>query len=263
MLDVRSGAASDAGSVRPSNEDSVFAGRRVFVVSDGMGGHAAGEVASGLTVARMAGLDARDDLRPEDIRRELYLSNQDILDSARRNPEQAGMGATVAGLALAWVAGSRHWVVFNAGDCRVYRFAQGALVQLTVDHTEAGELVAAGVLDASDALTHPSRHVVTRALGSDPAPELDLWMLPPTAGESFLLCSDGLFGELADAEIAEVMRLEPIPGRAAETLIGQAVKHGGRDNVSVIVVTHADETAEEAESLDERTVPRQAAGEAS
>ena len=258
MLEVRSGAASDAGSVRPSNEDSVFAGSRVFVVADGMGGHAAGEVASGLTVTGLAGLDGREDLKPEDIRRQLYLANQDILDSAERHPERAGMGATVAGLALAWFAGSRHWVVFNAGDCRVYRFAQGTLVQLTVDHTEVGELVAAGVLDAEDARTHPSRHVVTRALGSDPAPELDVWMLPPTAGETFLLCSDGLCSELTDADIAEVMRLEPVPVRAAEALVDQAVKHGGRDNVSVIVVSHSDEAVEAAADADEQTVPRPA-----
>jgi PPM family protein phosphatase len=263
MLDVRSGSASDAGSVRPSNEDSVFAGSRVFVVADGMGGHAAGEVASGLTVARLAGLDGREDLKPEDIRRELILSNQDILDAARRNPEQYGMGATVAGLALAWFAGSRHWVVFNAGDCRVYRFAQGALIQLTVDHTEVGELVAAGVLDAADALTHPSRHVVTRALGSDPAPELDVWMLPPTAGETFLLCSDGLFGELADADIVEIMREEPVPARAAEVLVDRALERGGRDNVSVIIVTHEDEFARAADAADTQTTPRRPVEEAS
>jgi PPM family protein phosphatase len=263
MLDVRSGSASEAGQVRSSNEDSVFAGSRVFVVADGMGGHAAGEVASGLTVARLAGLDGREELKPEDIRKELYLSNQDILDAARRNPEQHGMGTTVAGLALAFFAGSLHWVVFNAGDCRVYRFAQGVLVQLTVDHTEVGELVTAGVLDAADALTHPGRHVVTRALGSDPAPEPDVWMLPPTAGESFLLCSDGLFGELADAEIAEVMRGEAVPGRAAEALVDLAVKHGGRDNVSVIVVTYTQEPDLAADAVDEQTIPRRAREEAS
>ena len=265
MLDVRSGSASDAGSVRPSNEDSVFAGSRVFVVADGMGGHAAGEVASRLTVDRMAGLDGREDLKPEDVRSQLYLSNQDILDSVRLNPEQAGMGATVAGLALTWFAGSRHWVVFNAGDCRVYRFAQGALVQLTVDHTEAGELVAAGILDVADLATHPSRHVVTRALGSDPAPEPDVWMLPPAAGETFLLCSDGLCAELADADIVEVMRGESVPYRAAEALVGQAVKRGGRDNVSVIIVMHMDEAAAlaDADDDDERTMPRPTSQEAS
>jgi protein phosphatase len=261
VLDVSAGAATDPGAVRQTNEDRVFTGRRVFVVADGMGWHAAGEVASGITVDRLAELDQRDDLTPEDVRAGLLRSNQDILESAHRNPDRAGIGTTVAGLALARYGGSRHWVVFNAGDCRVYRYAHGALVRLTVDHTEAAELVAAGVLDDAAALTHPSRHVVTRALGSNPAPEPDVYLRPPAAGETFLLCSDGLFGELADADIAQVMRCEPVPARAAAALVGLAVARGGRDNVSAVVVVHADPEADDGDA-EERTVPRAATGEA-
>ncbi|MBR7828546.1 serine/threonine-protein phosphatase [Actinospica sp. MGRD01-02] len=255
-LEVSAGAASDPGPVRAVNEDRVFAGRRVFVVADGMGGHAAGEVASAIVTDRLAELDMSEDLRLDDIRTGLFDSNQDILVSAQRNPAQAGMGATVAGLAMAWYGGSRHWVVFNAGDCRVYRYAHGALTQLTVDHTEAAELVAAGLLDAAAAPTHPSRHVVTRSLGSDPAPEPDVCMLPPTPGETFVLCSDGLFGEVDDAEIEEVLSAEPTPSGAAASLVSLAVRRGGRDNVSVVVVVHADEEEPSAGGADERTVPR-------
>lgn len=258
VLSISSGAASDPGPVRAANEDRVFAGRRVFVVADGMGGHAAGEVASGIIVDRLAELDACEDLKLDDIRAGLVRANQEILDCARLNPARAGMGATVAGLALARYGGNRHWVVFNAGDCRVYRYAHGALVQLTVDHTEAAELVAAGVLDPVEALDHPSRHVVTRALGDDPAPEPDVCMLPPSAGETFVLCSDGLFGEVTDAEIVEVLRVEPMPEQAAAALVRLAIEHGGRDNVSVVVVISADDEQAAAGGPDEHTVPRPA-----
>jgi protein phosphatase len=256
---VRSGVASDTGAVRKSNEDAVFAGRRVFVVADGMGGHAAGEVASALAVERLARLDERDELRPDDVREQLFQANQDILDSARREAGRAGMGATVAVLALAWFAGSRHWTVFNAGDCRVYRFAADKLIQLTVDHTEVAELVAVGALDPAEACVHPRRHVVTRALGSDPAPEPDVWMLPPAAVEIFLLCSDGLNLELSDAEIAEILRANPAPEQAAAVLVEQALRRGGRDNVSVVVV--ANELEEKDSVADERTPPRGAGSE--
>jgi protein phosphatase len=257
-FDISAGAATDTGLVRLGNEDCVFAGRTVFVVADGMGGHAAGEVASELIVNRLAGLDGRGDLKLEDLREGIAQANEDVLEYARRHPQHAGMGATLSGIALAWYGGSRHWVAFNAGDCRVYRYARGALVQLTTDHTEAAELVAAGMLDPVQAAGHPSRHVVTRSLGSEPAPEADFRLLPPSAGEVFLLCSDGLFGEVADASIAQVLRAEPSPVRAAAALIRLAVDHGGRDNVSAVVVLHADAEQRDAAGADERTIPRQA-----
>ena len=256
---LRSGVASDVGRVRTSNEDSVFAGARVFVVADGMGGHAAGEVASAMAVERFARLDEYGDLRPEDIRRELMQANEDILAAARQDDARGGMGSTVAGLALATVAGSTHWVVFHAGDSRVYRLAPHALVRLTVDHTEAVELVANGVISADQAASHPSRHIVTRALGSDPAPEPDLLMLPLSPGDVFLLCSDGLTQELGEPEIADVMRAMANPAQAAAALVGRAIERGGRDNISAVVVEQADEGAGAAE---DRTVPRATAATA-
>lgn len=253
MIAVRSGMSSATGKVRKANEDRVFAGARLFVVADGMGGHAAGDVASALAVERFAGLDDRGDLRPEDIRRELMHANDDILSAARQDVGRVGMGSTVAGIALAWVAGSAHWVVFHVGDSRVYRLTTHEFVQLTTDHTEVAELVASGFVDRAQALTHPSRHVLTRALGSEPAPEPDLLMLPPSQGEVFLLCSDGLTQELPDAEIADVLRAKASPQQAATALVDRAVERGGRDNVSVVVVEQLNEAASAAE---DRTLPR-------
>ncbi|MBG6139819.1 PP2C family protein-serine/threonine phosphatase [Longispora fulva] len=255
---MRSGTASDAGRVRELNEDSSLTMATMFAVADGMGGHAAGEVASRLAVARLGRLGDRPGLKPADVRAELALANEEILASAAAHPERAGMGTTVAGLCLLRFAGSEHWVVFNIGDSRVYRFAEDSLSRMTVDHSEVEELVAAGVISAAEAREHPRRNVVTRALGMDPAPDADLWMFPPTPGERFLICSDGLSTELGDPEIAAVLWAEPVAQRAARTLVRLAVEAGGRDNVTVVVVDHV---ACDDDTASEDTLPRSQAVE--
>ncbi|GAA3285378.1 protein phosphatase 2C domain-containing protein [Dactylosporangium vinaceum] len=220
-MTVRSGVASDTGAVRTRNEDSALAGAGVFAVADGMGGHAAGDVASRLAIAALQRLADRPGLTPQDLRAGLAAANREILGAVRRQPERAGMGTTVAGLGLVRFAGTEHWVVFNVGDSRVYRFVDGTLAQVTVDHTAPGP-----------------RAGITRALGTDPAPEADVWMFPPTPGERFLICSDGLPLEVDNAAIAVVLAAEPSAQRAAETLVRRAVDAGGRDNVTAVVVDH-------------------------
>ncbi|HEY2793896.1 MAG TPA: protein phosphatase 2C domain-containing protein [Micromonosporaceae bacterium] len=252
MITVQSGYATDIGRLRTVNQDSFLAAGSVFAVADGMGGHAAGEVASRLAIQRLARLAERGEVRPDDVRGVLVAANDDILAQVRQNPEQDGMGTTIAGLGVVCVAGADHWVVFNVGDSRVYRFVGGVLAQLTVDHTEVAELVASGAVAIEDARTHPRRHVVTRALGSDPAPEPDVWLFPPTAGERFLICSDGLILELGEAEIVTVLGAERDPQRAAEALVGRAKAYGGRDDVTAVVVDYVTEARA---SLDD-TVPR-------
>ena len=239
MITVQSGYASDVGRLRQVNQDSLLATKEFFAVADGMGGHAAGEVASRLAVARLRRLAGRSQFNPDDVRAELITANEDILASAEQHPEHRGMGTTVAGLGVVRIAGADHWVVFNVGDSRVYRLVGGAMVQVTVDHTEVAEMVAAGELAADDAQWHPRRHIVTRALGSDPAPEPDVWVFPPTSGERFLVCSDGLLLELREPEIIELLSTEPVPQRAADELVRRAKAYGGRDDVSVIVVDYA------------------------
>ncbi|MEU5696651.1 protein phosphatase 2C domain-containing protein [Actinosynnema sp. NPDC020468] len=233
-MNARVGAATDVGAVRTSNEDSHFTGERVFVVADGMGGHAAGEVASAMAVSHLGTLDSRPDLGPEDIRQALITANDAIRDAAVGG--RAGMGTTATGLVSVTFAGSPHWVVFNVGDSRVYRFAEGALTMLTADHSEAAEMVAAGTLTEDQARNSPFRNVITRALGAYRAPEPDQWVCPPIPGERFLLCSDGLTGEVEDDEIASVLASTPNPAEAADTLVRRAVQAGGRDNVTVVVV---------------------------
>ena len=165
------------------------------------------------------------------------------------------MGTTVAGLTVVDIAGREQWVVFNVGDARVYRFADEDLSQVTRDHSEVRELMDAGVIDAAEAAVHPLRNVITRSLGSDPAPSPDVWVLPPTPGERFVVCSDGLSGELDDREIMLVARKYDDPQIAADRLVAEAVRAGGRDNVSVVVVSVDSGTDDDGDD-DVDTAPR-------
>jgi protein phosphatase len=260
MLTVEFGAASDPGRLRERNEDRLLAVPQVFVVADGLGGHAGGEVASSLAVDGLRELAGRDGLNPEDVRAGLRGVNAAIL-AAATEPGATGSGAapgmatTVAGLGVVRVAGADHWVVFNVGDSRVYRLADGRLSQVSIDHSEVEERVAAGGLTREEARWHPLRHVVTRSLGTEPGPVADMWVFPPVPGERFLVCSDGLPLELADEEIHEVLARVERPQDAAEELVARALAAGGRDNVTVIVVDLL-ATAAAASDADVTTVPR-------
>ena len=235
-LMLRVGAATDTGRVRDHNEDSALAEGGIFVVADGMGGHAAGEVASGIVVETMRELVTRGELTSDDVTRQLLVANERILEGVASHPEQRGMGTTATGIVLVTAGGSDHWAVFNVGDSRVYRWIDGTLSQVTVDHSEVQELVEAGVITAEEARTHPARNVVTRSLGTDYAYQADVWVLPPYAGERFVICSDGLTNEITDEQLHEILQREPHPQAAAEELVRAAVAAGGRDNVTVVVV---------------------------
>ncbi len=231
-----SAAVSHVGRIRSNNQDSGYAGRQLFVVADGMGGHAAGEVASGIVVETMRELVAVRDLTSDDVGKQLLAANQRILDAVAAHPDQRGMGTTATGIALVTAGGADHWAVFNVGDSRVYRHINGTLTQVTVDHSEVQELVDAGVITAAEARVHPSRNVVTQSLGTDYAYQSDIWVLPPYAGERFVICSDGLTNEIDDERLHEILQAHGDPQVAAEELVRAAVEAGGRDNVTVVVV---------------------------
>ncbi len=236
-LRVRSGSATHVGRVRDHNEDAFLADGLVFAVADGMGGHAAGEVASRIAVEALAHLVDHPPSREDDVVHVLQEANDGILRSQEHDPEQRGMGTTVTGLTVLDDGGREHWVVFNIGDSRVYRVADERVELLTRDHSEVRELLDAGLIDEDEAARHPMRNIITRSLGADLAPEPDLWALPPTAGERFVLCSDGLSNELDDDEILRVVLQHADPQTAADELVAAAVHAGGRDNVSVVVVS--------------------------
>jgi PPM family protein phosphatase len=236
MLKLRWASATDVGRIRESNEDSMFCSDLLFAVADGMGGHAAGELASKLAVQAMAELSQHGPLDVEAVQQAIEAANDAILSTGAQHPDQAGLGTTLAGVAVVTVAGVEHWAVFNVGDSRIYRFSDGRLVQLSADHSAVQELVDAGLLDEVGARSHPQRNVVTRSLGSSPAPIPDIDLHEPVVGDRLLICSDGLTNELLDDEIAEVLQSHPEPERAAAELVRRANQAGGRDNTTVVVI---------------------------
>jgi PPM family protein phosphatase len=233
------GAATDTG-LRAENQDSFLVRPPVFAVADGMGGHAAGRRASEVAVQILArtGTEPADG-RPLDVAT-LVASVQEADEEIRRTAvalgDARGMGTTVAGVALVEVEGRRVWAVFHVGDSRVYRLADGEFEQLSTDHSVVQELVDAGMISADAATVHPQRHLVTRALGVGAAAEADVTLLPLEPGQRFLICSDGLSGELRDPEIAELLARAPDAETAARELVGTAAERGASDNVTAVVV---------------------------
>jgi PPM family protein phosphatase len=228
------GSATTAGAVRPANEDSLLALPTLFVVADGMGGHAAGECASHLAVTEFERLGGAA-LTMYDILDGVRAANEAILASAREDPSRLGMGTTLVGLAIVRDGDRDGWLAFHVGDSRAYRLADGRLDQLTTDHTEVQELIEAGVVEPDQRHRHPRSHILTRALGTDPGPQADCQVVPLVPGERFLLCSDGLSTELPDDQIADLLAGDS-PTEAAERLADAAVEAGGHDNVTTIVI---------------------------
>lgn len=267
MLTLNWGSASDVGRVRDANEDSWIAEPSLFAVADGMGGHAAGEVASALAIAELAELADEDSLDSASVIDAIDRANERIVDASLRRRDRYGMGTTLTGVAVVSEGGRQQWAVFNVGDSRVYRFARGSLEQVTVDHSEVQELISAGRIDRAAARTHPRRNVVTRSLGSRPAPIADLWVLTPAAGDRLLVCSDGLTNELTDGSIAQVLESVPDAQDAAAELVRLANEAGGHDNVTVIVIDARDgDAAARAQSAmpsSASTASRTIAGDAS
>lgn len=255
-IEVKWGSTTHVGCVRSVNQDATLAGPSLFVVADGMGGHAAGEVASTLAVARIAGSAMRLPLEVDDVLDAVSAANSDIMEVAIADPEKHAMGTTVAGIALVMVNGADHVLAFNAGDSRVYRWHGGTLFQVSNDHSVVGDLVREGRLSAADSRTHPSRHIVTRALGIAPDVEVDIQLFEPTVGDLYVICSDGLTNELSDRELSDAIhRGTGDPQSSADALLELALDRGARDNVSVILVeliaVHAGEAME-----DENTNPK-------
>ena len=224
-------AATSPGRVRRVNEDSYLALPPVFAVADGMGGHGAGDLASRIAIDTLTAA-----VRGRPLTTDAMLDALDAANHAIVTYEGAkGMGTTITGLSLLETGGGNHLMVFNIGDSRVYQLTAGRLNQVTVDHSEVQELVLAGVITADQARVHPRRNIVTRALGTAPAPRPDYWVLPANVGERFLVCSDGLYTEVEDERIA-VLLASGSPQVAAPALVAAAVEAGGHDNVTVIVV---------------------------
>ncbi|MEM9745144.1 MAG: PP2C family serine/threonine-protein phosphatase [Actinomycetota bacterium] len=268
MAELKWGSGTHAGQIRAQNEDSVLADHGIFVVADGMGGHEAGEVASGLAIDRLRTTLGGDRLTAHEVVEAITSANGDIFRAAIANPGQAGMGTTVTLIAVVEdpLAGRgapniddndpierdadgqprvtpvvpleqpEALVLANVGDSRTYLFRHDRLRRITVDHNYVQELVATGHITDDEARIHPRRNIITRALGIEPDVDVDWWTLPIIRGDRFVLCSDGLVDEVRDDDIAEILRVHADPQAAADELITRANDAGGRDNVTVIVV---------------------------
>jgi PPM family protein phosphatase len=232
-ISLRWAGATHPGMRRTVNEDSVFASFPVFVVADGMGGHASGDVASALAVEAFRSLKGRtlaDVECVEDAIEHAFASVQ-----ARSLGEPIG-GTTLSGAVLVDVAGVAHWLILNIGDSRTYLYDGGSLEQVTVDHSVVQEMVEAGALRRADARRHPHRNVITRALGPGERQPADVWLRPAERGQRLIVCSDGLTGEVDDREIAEILGDVSSPAAVAALLLRRALDAGAPDNVTVVVV---------------------------
>lgn len=231
---LRYAARSDVGLRRPGNEDSGLADRQLLMVADGMGGHAAGELASAMAVATFAEL-ADEGLDDEELLNQLAdgveLLSERIGDVITADPSNQGMGTTVTG--LAWQE-SRIAVV-HVGDSRAYLLRDGVLAQITKDHTYVQSLVDAGEITAEEATRHPRRNLLNRAVDGIHRVEADLSVRETRPGDRFLLCTDGLSGVVPDKALADVLTSVADPTGAVTRLVDMALEAGAPDNVTVVV----------------------------
>jgi serine/threonine protein phosphatase PrpC len=251
MMKVTYQVATDVGRRRKGNEDYHLGNpeQQLYVVADGMGGHAAGEVASHIAVEAINEFICltsgdKDVTWPFDydgtlshagnrIKTAIQHANRRVVEGTQERADYEGMATTVVAVLVAEGAVN----IAHVGDSRAYQLRSAELAQLTSDHSWVNEQITSGVISPDQARTHPLRNVVTRALGSKVELRVDVRSLKPEVGDVLLLCTDGLTTMLPDAEIKEVLlRCLPNLERAARELIDAANEHGGEDNVTVLLL---------------------------
>jgi serine/threonine protein phosphatase PrpC len=241
-------AGTDTGRQRRANEDSLLSRSPLFVVADGMGGAQAGEVASRIAVeAFQAGL--QDGAEPELALAALaHSANTRIHELSHSNAEQAGMGTTLTAVYV----GEEAVAIAHVGDSRAYCFRDGQLQRLTDDHSLVDELMRQGRLTPEEAIEHPQRSVITRALGPEGVVEVDTRSVQARPGDVYLLCSDGLTTMIGEDQIAAVLHANPRLRDAGEALITAANEAGGRDNITVVLIRLEDVHLGQAAPLEEQ-----------
>jgi serine/threonine protein phosphatase PrpC len=258
-VQIVSGGVSDVGRVRTNNEDSfrIVEPMNLFILSDGMGGEAHGEVASAMAVEAVEKFCANPEAHKEDsgvtlhgvandtwgpqtkmLQNAVFQANFDIYQSAQKHPEQRGMGAT---LTTGWLNGTKLSVA-HVGDSRAYLLRAGSLQQLTNDHSLVAEQVRRGILTPQQAEESDMQSVLLRALGANPEVDVEVDEVEVMPRDVVLFCSDGLTRMVTEPEIAGNLQAETDPASAAQKLVDLANERGGLDNVTVIVVRVQDET---------------------
>ncbi|HEX8627184.1 MAG TPA: PP2C family serine/threonine-protein phosphatase [Catenuloplanes sp.] len=242
-LTLRYAARSDRGLIRDGNQDSVYAGPRLLAVADGMGGMAAGDVASNIVIGAMAPLDedVPGDALVDALRHAVGVANQHLRDTVDANPHLEGMGTTLTAVLF---SGSKIGMV-HIGDSRAYLLRNGEFAQITKDDTYVQMLVDEGRISAEEASSHPQRSLLTRALdGRDIDPEYSVRQVLP--GDRYLICSDGLSGVVSTETIGDTLREFVDPQHCVERLVQLALRGGGPDNITVVVADATDEDILEA-----------------
>ena len=254
-LRISSEALTDVGRKRKGNEDahSVDAGHKLYVVADGMGGHAAGEVASQIAVDSIGefvvltagneeitwpfGLDETISYDGNRLKTAIRHANRKVLEATRENAELEGMATTVAAVLVDGDIAN----IAHVGDSRIYKWSDGEMTLLTSDHSWVNEQIQTGVISPEQARSHPLRNVVTRALGGRADLLVDIQALPVKSGEVLLLCSDGLTTMLPDEDIVAVLeRSAGDISTAARDLVDEANERGGEDNITVVLMKFED-----------------------
>ena len=228
-------AESHTGHVRQMNQDAVLVSSEVglWAVADGMGGHEAGDVASQMIVDALAEVDDDQSLvdQVDAVEDTLIRVNESMRDFAQKNFERGVMGSTIVLLLIR----DRVGVVMWAGDSRCYRVRDGAIEQVTVDHRLVEDLLRKGEITEQEALNHPKRNAITRAVGAHETLYLDWTFIEVQPYDSFMLCSDGLYSDVSDADVLRIMR-SGRPDTVAARLVGQGLQSSARDNLSAVVV---------------------------
>jgi protein phosphatase len=225
---------TDTGRRRETNQDAFLAEYPLFIVADGMGGHAGGEIASSSTVARLQAVVSAGEVDRAAIENALELAVADIADHPETTDE--GTGTTLTGVYLDGTGDEPQWVALNIGDSRVYLLRDDRLVQVTTDHSVVQELITAGKLSPEEAEGHPYSNVITRAVGASELTAPDYITIDVRAGDRFVICSDGLTKELTDYGIQHFLRENSDPGDGVDAMLAAALENGGRDNVTLIIV---------------------------
>ena len=224
---------SHVGLVREQNEDTVLTDEQngLYILADGMGGHQAGEVASLMAATTLRDALAGQEPSVDKLMRGFRRANDVVYEQSLSDSQYSGMGTTMTAL---WDDGD-YLLLGHVGDSRAYVFEDGKLRQVSVDHSMVGEMVRSGAITEAQARVHPYRNVITRAVGTENTVRTDVMELPKMEGAKWLLCSDGLTDMVEDAEIADTLRGYE-PAAAVDHLIELALLHGGKDNVSVLLL---------------------------
>jgi serine/threonine protein phosphatase PrpC len=245
---LRWGGATHVGRVRTLNEDHFVArpDENLWVVADGMGGHNGGEIASEIASETVGTAFVHRSI--DGLIEAVETANAAVYNAGVEDPQLTGMGTTVVALAVVDHEATEVLAIANVGDSRCYRYADGELDQVTTDHSLVAEMVREGSLSPEEAAVHPQRNIVTRVLGVHDDVPVDVFAVDPYPGDRYLLCSDGLFNEVPEEGIANVLRSVADPNQAAAELVHLAIDGGGRDNITVVLVDVVEDGGRAAEA---------------